>query len=101
MDAAQSEAKVMDEFRELVDTARHNLQVGMRKFMCVFLYVPNKFFPLLKMELSAIRPDLSPNLKTEGTKLGEEEVNILMAHAYWKIITLQKELAKQQVSLQS
>lgn len=74
VDAAQSEAKVMDEYRELVDTARHNLQ----------------------MELSAIRPDLSPNLKTEGTKLGEEEVNILMAHAYWKIITLQKELAKQQ-----
>uniref|UniRef100_A0A0P5SG84 MICOS complex subunit MIC60 n=1 Tax=Daphnia magna TaxID=35525 RepID=A0A0P5SG84_9CRUS len=74
VDAAQSEAKGMDEYRELVDTARHNLQ----------------------MELSAIRPDLSPNLKTEGTKLGEEEVNILMAHAYWKIITLQKELAKQQ-----
>lgn len=49
------------------------------------------------MELSSIRPDLSPNFKTEGTKLGEEEINILMAHAYWKIITLQKELAKQQV----
>ena len=27
VEAAQSEAKVMDEYRELVDTARRNLQV--------------------------------------------------------------------------
>ncbi len=27
VEAAQSEAKVMDEYRDLVDTARHNLQV--------------------------------------------------------------------------
>jgi hypothetical protein len=27
VEAAQSEAKVMDEYRELVDTARNNLQV--------------------------------------------------------------------------
>ncbi|XP_046460534.1 MICOS complex subunit MIC60-like [Daphnia pulex] len=74
VEAAQSEAKVMDEYRELVDTARHNLQ----------------------MELSSIRPELAPSFKTEGSKLGEEEINILMAHAYWKIITLQKELARQQ-----
>lgn len=51
----------------------------------------------MKMELSSIRPELAPTFKTEDTKLGEEELNILMAHAYWKIITLQKELAKQQV----
>lgn len=51
------------------------------------------------MELSSIRPELAPSFKTEGSKLGEEEINILMAHAYWKIITLQKELARQQVSL--
>lgn len=50
------------------------------------------------MELSSIRPELAPTFKTEDTKLGEEELNILMAHAYWKIITLQKELARQQVS---
>lgn len=50
------------------------------------------------MELSSIRPELAPSFKTEDVKLGEEELNILMAHAYWKIITLQKELAKQQVS---
>jgi hypothetical protein len=50
------------------------------------------------MELSSIRPELAPSFKTESSKLGEEEINILMAHAYWKIITLQKELAKQQVS---
>lgn len=74
VEAAQSEAKVMDEYRELVDTARRNLQ----------------------LELSSIRPELTPTFKTEDTKLGEEELNILMAHAYWKIITLQKELAKQQ-----
>lgn len=49
------------------------------------------------MELSSIRPELAPTFKTEDTKLGEEELNILMAHAYWKIITLQKELARQQV----
>lgn len=49
------------------------------------------------MELSSIRPELAPSFKTESSKLGEEEINILMAHAYWKIITLQKELAKQQV----
>ena len=51
------------------------------------------------MELSSIRPELAPSFKTENSKLGEEEINILMAHAYWKIITLQKELAKQQVSI--
>ena len=51
------------------------------------------------MELSSIRPELAPSFKTESSKLGEEEINILMAHAYWKIITLQKELAKQQVSI--
>ena len=27
MDAAQSEAKILDEYRALVDTARNNLQV--------------------------------------------------------------------------
>lgn len=36
-------------------------------------------------------------MQNEGAKLGEEELNILMAHAYWKITALQKELAKQQV----
>ena len=46
--------------------------------------------------MSSIRPDLTASMKT-GTKLGEEELNILMAHAYWKITALQKELAKQQV----
>jgi len=73
VDAAHSEAKILDEYRALVDTARNNLQ----------------------LELSSIRPDLTASMKT-GTKLGEEELNILMAHAYWKITALQKELAKQQ-----
>jgi len=71
MDAAQSEAKILDEYRALVDTARNNLQ----------------------LELSSIRPDLTPAF---GSKLSEEELNILMAHAYWKITALQRELAKQQ-----
>ena len=47
--------------------------------------------------MSSIRPDLTASMKSGGAKLGEEELNILMAHAYWKITALQKELAKQQV----
>jgi len=74
VDAAHSEAKILDEYRSLVDTARKNLQ----------------------LELSSIRPDLTASMQNEGAKLGEEELNILMAHAYWKITALQKELAKQQ-----
>jgi hypothetical protein len=58
----------------------------------------NFFILSFQLELSSIRPELTPTFKTEDTKLGEEELNILMAHAYWKIITLQKELAKQQVN---
>ena len=99
VEAAQSEAKVMDEYRELVDTARHNLQVLKQTctiFFCSFTWLT--FIFLTQMELSSIRPELAPTFKTEDTKLGEEELNILMAHAYWKIITLQKELAKQQVT---
>ena len=64
----------------------------------MFKVLTSSCFVALKMELSSIRPELAPSFKTEGSKLGEEEINILMAHAYWKIITLQKELAKQQVS---
>ena len=75
VEAAQSEAKVMDEYRNLVDTARRHLQ----------------------LELSSIRPELAHSLKADESNLGEEELNILMAHAYWKIITLQKELSRQQV----
>ena len=41
VEAAQSEAKVMDEYRELVDTARQNLQVIKEK---VFLFLFSHFF---------------------------------------------------------
>ena len=65
----------MDEHRNLVEMARRHLE----------------------LELSSIRPELTPSLKADESNLGEEEFNISMAHAYWKIISLQKEPARQQV----
>lgn len=48
-----------------------------------------------------MRPEMTPSFNAGDSKLGEEELHILMAHAYWKILTLQKEMAKQQVSVHS
>jgi hypothetical protein len=63
----QSEAKVMDEYRNLIHTARRHLQ----------------------LELS-IRPELALSLKADNWKLGEEDLNIgTMVHAHWKITSLQ------------
>jgi len=56
VEAAQSEAKVMSECRNLVEMARHNLQ----------------------LELSSIRPELAPSLKTDESHIGKEELNILL-----------------------
>ncbi|KAK2709196.1 MICOS complex subunit Mic60-like isoform X2 [Artemia franciscana] len=69
---AQADAKIMEEYRDLIDKARDEL----------------------RLELSSILPEVSPN--TKGAKLTDEEQNMLLAHAYRKIIVLQKELAKQQ-----
>jgi hypothetical protein len=44
VEAAQSEAKVMDEYRELVDTARHNLQVIKEKVFFFFILIFTLFF---------------------------------------------------------
>jgi len=56
VEAAQSEAKVMDEYRNQVEMARHNLQ----------------------LELSSIRPELAPSLKTDESHIGKEQLNILL-----------------------
>ncbi len=72
VEAAQVEARVMDEYRNLIDTARRHL----------------------RLEVSSLRPELAATL--DAAHIGADELNILMAHAYWKILTLQKELSRQQ-----
>lgn len=62
----------MDEYRNLIDTARRHL----------------------RLEVSSLRPELAATL--DAAHIGADELNILMAHAYWKILTLQKELSRQQ-----
>ncbi|XP_043196760.1 MICOS complex subunit MIC60-like [Amphibalanus amphitrite] len=68
--AALSEARVMDEFRQLVDESRAKFQ----------------------QEMSSIVPGVV--LGEKNTKLSEEELNVLLVHAYRKVLYLQKELAR-------
>ena len=46
VDAAHSEAKILDEYRALVDTARNNLQV-LTKNLYIFTVLINVFFFLI------------------------------------------------------
>ena len=41
-----------------------------------------------------VRPELAPSLKADESQLSEEELNIRMVHAHWKVF---RELARQQV----
>ncbi|XP_037077945.1 MICOS complex subunit Mic60-like [Pollicipes pollicipes] len=68
--AALSEARVMDEFRQLVDESRTKFQ----------------------QEMSSIVPGVV--LGEKNSKLSEEELNVLLVHAYRKVLYLQKELAR-------
>ena len=64
----------MDEFRQLVDESRSKFQ----------------------QEMSSIVPGVV--LGEKNSKLSEEELNVLLVHAYRKVLYLQKELARMLVS---
>ena len=70
--AIQSEAKVMEEYRDLVEAGRQQFQ----------------------KEMASIMPDVK--LGEKNGKLSEEELNMFITHAYKKVLYLQQELAKQQ-----
>ncbi|XP_048249349.1 MICOS complex subunit MIC60-1-like [Haliotis rufescens] len=69
---AESEAKVMSRYKDLVDKGRKQFQ----------------------KELESILPDVKLGDK-KGKKLTEEELNSLIAHAHRRIEQLQKQLAEQ------
>ena len=68
----QSEAKIMEEYREIVEAGRQEFQ----------------------KEIASIMPDVK--LGEQNSKLTEEELNMFITHAYKKVMFLQQELAKQQ-----
>ena len=70
--AIQGEAKVMEEYRELVEAGRQQFQ----------------------KEMASIMPDVK--LGEQSGKLTEDELNMFITHAYRKVLFLQQELAKQQ-----
>jgi len=70
--AVQGEAKVMEEYRELVEAGRQQFQ----------------------KEMASIMPDVK--LGEKSGKLTEDELNMFISHAYRKVLFLQQELAKQQ-----
>ena len=70
--AIQSEAKVMEEYRDLVEAGRKQFQ----------------------KEMTSIMPDVK--LGEKNGRLSEDELNMFITHAYKKVLFLQQELAKQQ-----
>merc|ERR1719495_1450517 len=66
------EAKVMEEYRELVEAGKQQFQ----------------------KEMASIMPDVK--LGEQSGKLTEDELNMFITHAYRKVLFLQQELAKQQ-----
>jgi MICOS complex subunit MIC60 len=72
---AQSEAKVLAEYRDLVKKGRERF----------------------KKELESILPDVKSGERISGGQLTETELNSLIAHAHRRIDQLQKLLAEQQV----
>jgi mitofilin len=70
--AIQGEAKVMEEYRELVEAGRQQFQ----------------------KEMASIMPDVK--IGEKSGKLTEDELNMFITHAYRKVLFLQQELAKQQ-----
>merc|ERR550532_2596865 len=68
----QSEAKIMEDYRDIVEAGRQEFQ----------------------KEIASIMPDVK--LGEQNSKLTEEELNMFITHAYKKVLFLQQELAKQQ-----
>merc|ERR1719450_1412200 len=70
--SVESEAKIMEEYRDLVEVGREEFQ----------------------KEMASIMPDVK--LGEKSGKLTEEELNMFITHAYRKVMFLQQELAKVQ-----
>jgi len=68
----QSEASVMEEYKDLVEAGREQFH----------------------KEMASIMPDVK--LGEKNGKLTEEELNMFITHAYKKVLFLQQEVAKQQ-----
>ena len=70
--SVQSEARVLEEYRDLVEAGREQFH----------------------KEMASIMPDVK--LGEKNGKLTEDELNMFITHAYKKVLFLQQEMAKQQ-----
>ncbi|XP_069543593.1 MICOS complex subunit MIC60 isoform X1 [Brachyistius frenatus] len=73
--SAESEAKIVSQYSELVNEAKHQFQ----------------------KEVSSLTPDIQANWKGLTGKLSADDLNALIAHAHRRIDQLNRELAEQRV----